>query len=287
MPIILANRRASGFKNPLRRRLLTLFARKLKAGLHVLSPKRLMSRKYDARDVIIAGGDGSFDSALNNPSFKNARLGFFPLGAGNALYHHFYKGYWLSDLQKTVRLKESKMDVLEVKWEGGSRQTVFLSLGFDAEVMQHTKKKEHGLVGYVRGMYRAARQKLHAPVIEGRVDGKKVTWRSCVNVSIGKIPYFGYGLKAIPGKVDEADGFVYGYVCHNWAHKVLHFPARLLAGTLALVGQKGPFDKIKARRLKLSSKVPLAVQAGGEFLGYSTWVDVKVKRQQSVLVGHK
>ena len=46
----------------------------------------------DDQQIIIAGGDGSFESALNYKPFWKKRLGFFPLGAGNAFYSYFYKG---------------------------------------------------------------------------------------------------------------------------------------------------------------------------------------------------
>lgn len=284
-PVILANRSSGRGRDRLRLSLLRRFARKCKAKLRWLSPRSLF-RKIRGADVIVAGGDGSFEIALNEPGLRNKRLGFFPLGSGNALFPFFYKGRWIGELRNDIKLKESVVDVLELKWDGGSRETLFLSVGFDADVMRLTEKKRHGLMQYVKGFWRTVVQKQERASVRCSIDGDEFQWVDCVNVSLGKVPYYGYGLRSIPGRVHADDGFVYGFVCHA-AHRVLRVPLRLLAAFLALFHIDWPFKRFKAKEFSLRSDVPLPVQAGGDFLGYSKSVVVRIKRQQRVLTGGK
>ena len=45
-----------------------------------------------------------------------------------------------------------------------------------------------------------------------------------------------------------------------------------------------PLVSINGKEITLKSEVPFPIQAGGEFLGYSQWIKVRVVRQQRVLV---
>ena len=47
---------------------------------------------------------------------------------------------------------------------------------------------------------------------------------------------------------------------------------------------KPPMLSFVGKNIHLKSEVPFPVQAGGEFLGYSEWVKIKVVRKQKVLV---
>ena len=108
---------------------------------------------------------------------------------------------------------------------------------------------------------------------------------NCVNFTLGKIPYIGYGIRALPGNVEPDDGNVYGSACINSHSLFLNKPVRLwglILGTLGL--NRPPLFSFKAKKFEIKSEVPFPVQAGGEFLGYTHWVKIKVKRQQKVLV---
>ena len=106
--VILTNKRSRGYRNLYRRRLLKLFARRRKAEIIFLpeteqmfmgvekkisgfsSPSHPPPHSFNSpslhshsHHIIIAGGDGSFEGALNYLPLKKESLGFFPLGAGN------------------------------------------------------------------------------------------------------------------------------------------------------------------------------------------------------------
>ena len=60
---------------------------------------------------------------------------------------------------------------------------------------------------------------------------------------------------------------------------------RLWALALAAFGmEKNPLLSLKGRKFTVRSEVPFPIQAGGDFLGFTHWVKVRVKRKQKVLV---
>ena len=129
--MILANKRARGYKDKYRRRLLKVFAKRRKASVIHLPPKKKMfedlgNKIKENQQIIIAGGDGSFEGALNYKPFNDKLLGFFPMGAGNAFYSYFYKGKRFEYLRSRFNFREMKLDVLELEWEKGKKQTLFL-----------------------------------------------------------------------------------------------------------------------------------------------------------------
>ena len=158
--LILVNPKSGGFTNPYRRRLLRIFARRRKAEMIVLPNSKniysgLKHKINSYGQIIIAGGDGSFESALNNRCFKNKSLGFFPLGAGNSYYSYFYRGKRFEYLRSRFKFKELLLDVLELKFNGRKIQTTFLSLGIDAEVIKQIKQvKNHNFdATVIRAIY--------------------------------------------------------------------------------------------------------------------------------------
>jgi len=112
---ILANKKAGGYKNGYRRRLLEKFAKKRNAPIFFFPMNRkdmLIGSEEKVKDydqVVIAGGDGSFDSALNHTPLNHKTLGFFPLGAGNALYAYFYRGKRFEYLRSRLVLEKQSL----------------------------------------------------------------------------------------------------------------------------------------------------------------------------------
>jgi len=289
--IILANTKARGYHDAYRRHLLRLFARRRKARIIYLPLKsnmyagirsKLKSRPY----CIIAGGDGSFESALNHPAFHRKSLGFFPLGAGNSFYSYFYRGKRFEYLRSRFPFREMELDVLELEWDVGTLQTTFLSLGLDAEVLRFTPPRtKHGLNDYIRASVRAL---VHAQA-EYRwkitVDGVNHTFTNGVTITLGKIPYYGFGLRSLVGKIPPWDGQVYGVAVVNNYPVVFNKLIRLWGLVIAQLNlERLPLVAFQGREILIESTGPFPLQAGGEFLGYATYVQVKVKRKQKVLV---
>ncbi len=289
--IILANKRSRGYHDLYRRRLLKVFARRRKAPIYYLPSEKNMFLNIEAAKelpsrVIIAGGDGSFESALNHKPFWKKSLGFFPLGAGNAFYSYFYRGKRFEYLRSRFHFQESNLDVLELTWERGKRQTTFLSLGLDAEIIHLSKRTRQAGLGdyFVAGVKGARLAKAHFN-FQVLIDNEEQNLDNCVTLTLAKIPYFGFALRSLLGKVDPADGDVYGLAVVNTHPKISNKAVRLWALLFANFNLlKAPFAALKGRKIEIKSSEPFPLQAGGEFLGYTSWVKIKVIRKQKVLM---
>ena len=289
--VILANKRSSGYYDIYRRRLLKVFSRRRKAQVYYLPFQKNMFKSVEKKislpkHLIIAGGDGSFESALNYKPFRKKSLGFFPLGAGNAFYSYFYRGNRFEYLRSRFQFLEKELDMLELSWEHGKIQTTFLSLGLDAEVMQLTKRTQQaGFWDYFVAGARGAVQAKADYDFHVLVDGKKQQFENGITLTLAKIPYFGFGLRSLLGKVDPTDGKVYGSMVVNSHPKISNKLVRLWALLFANFNLlKAPFVALKGKEIFVESAEPFPLQAAGEFLGYTSWVKVKVARKQKVLM---
>ena len=240
----------------------------------------------EVKQIIIAGGDGSFEGALNYRPFRSRSLGFFPLGAGNAYYSYFYKGKRFEYLRSQFDFKEINLDVLEVEWEGGKKQTTFLGIGIDAEVMRQSKtRSQHGFLDYVAGSYRTLVGVEGNFALWVQVDDEVFEWKNCPNLIFGKIPYLGFGVRSLVGDVVVDDGLVYGVACVNAHSAFFNKPLRLWGLFLGMMGvEKLPLVSLRGRNVFVKSEKPFALHAGGEFLGDVSWIRVRVVRKQKVLV---
>ncbi len=293
--IILANKRARGYYDNYRRRLLYLFAKRRGAEIIFFPASKNMYEgidkeidkykdKYD--QVVIAGGDGSFESALNYLPLHVKTLGFFPLGAGNAFYSFFYKGKRYEYLRSRFPFKEKELDIVELEWSGGKRQTLFVNLGLDADVIRYSQDRtEHGFFDYVRGCWRALRKAPSRYDFWVEINGRKKEFLNCPTIILGKVPYFGYGIRSLVGRIKYADGQVHGLAVVNRHAPQLNKLLRVWALILGMFNVEiPPLVSFKGKEIIIKSSLPFPIQAGGEYLGEGAWVKLKVVRKQKVLV---
>ena len=288
--IILANKKSSGYRDGYRRRLLRVFARRRKAFLYYLPPTATMFSGMSAvvkntKHILIAGGDGSFESALNYAPFHRKSLGFFPLGSGNAFYSYFYKGKRFEYLRSRFPFREMELDVLELEWERKKIQTTFVCIGSDAEVIHYRQPGKLGFWGYLVSVLKVAGRVKAQHSLECTIDRKKSTFENCINLTLAKIPYYGFAVRSIPGTVIPTDGKVYGTAVVNTHAKIWNKPVRVLGLFIAAMNlNRPPLVPLKGKKIVVSSEIPFPLQAGGEFLGYSQEITVRVARKQKVLV---
>lgn len=288
--IVLANKKSGGYSNAYRRYLLRIFARRRNAPIYYLSEKNLFrgveAKLRKKKNVIIAGGDGTFEAALNYKPLQEKNLGFFPLGAGNSFYSYFYKGKRFEYLRSRFPFREAPLDVLELEWEGGKRDTLFLSIGVDAEVAHAIKhKKRHSFADYFAAGAKVAFGEPIQYDLECSVDEKKYHWNNCINLIVGKVPYIGYGIRSLLGVSKEDDSTILGMACINTHSPVFNKALRLWGVFLTQLGLvKAPLISLKGKEFVVRSKEGFPLQAGGEFLGYAKWIKVRVKRKQKVLM---
>ncbi len=289
--VILANRKSGGYRDAYRRRLLRRFALRRKAKIYYLTNSGDVFEDAgkivcNAQQVIIAGGDGTFESALNNQTLQKKSLGFFPLGAGNSYYSYFYRGKRFEYLRSRFHFRETPLDILELQWEKGKKLTGFLSLGIDAEVIkQVTRKPNHTFADYWKAGTAVAFGPCISYDITSIIDGKSHYWENCFNLIIAKISFIGYGLRSLIGRIEPDDKHMLGMLSVNPHSQVFNKALRLWQIFLSQLNiAKAPLIPLKGKEFFIQSNQPMALQAGGEFLGYTKWIKVKVKRQQQVLM---
>ncbi len=289
--LILANPKSGGFNDHYRKHLLKVFAKRRKARI-IFLPKtkdifaEVEEKIRDYQQIIIAGGDGSFESALNHDIFKDKSLGFFPLGAGNSYYSYFYKGKRFEYLRSRFKFKEVLLDILELGFNQKKIQTTFLSLGIDAEVVKNIKSiQNHNLADYVTASLKVVLGPRLAYTIHCLVEDRIYRWENCFNLIISKIPFIGYGLRSTIGKVDSDDGVILGLANVNTHSSWFNKGLRIWAIIFTQLGlNKAPLIPFKGKVFTIESRTEFPLQAGGDFLGYTTKLNVAVKRKQKVLM---
>ena len=287
--VILANKKSSGYKDKYRRYLLRIFAKRRNAPIHYLSGKDLFSNVkkiiQDNKNIIIAGGDGTFEAALNYKPLQNKNVGFFPLGSGNALYSFFYRGKRFEYLRSRFKFREVPLDVIELEWDGHKRDTLFLGVGFDAEVVSYLQKCRHSFTNYVSAGLKVASQERNGHNLICTVDDRQYRWQNTVNLTLGKVPYIGFGLRSLLGNLKENDNYILGMACVNTHSQFFNKILRIWAIFLSQMGlAKAPLIPLKGKEFVIKSEKPFPLQAGGDFIKYTKWIKIKVKRKQKVLM---
>ncbi len=288
--IIIANPKSSAYRNVYRRHLLNIFAKRRGASILYLPKSKDMYQGLSKQlkpypHLIIAGGDGSFESALNYAPFQRKSLGFFPLGSGNAFYSYFYKGKRFEYLRSRFQFRETEIDVLELEWNHRTIETMFLSIGVDAEVIHYRSTGKLGFLWYLISSLNVAFKVKSDYKLKCTVDRKKYRFQHCVNFTLAKIPYYGFALRSLVGEVNPNDGKVYGVAVVNTHSKIWNKAVRVLGLLLAAMNlEKSPLLSLKGERIVVESETPFPIQAGGEFLGYATRMAIRVKRRQKVLL---
>jgi diacylglycerol kinase family enzyme/phosphatidylglycerophosphate synthase len=292
--IILANRKSGGYRHTYRRRLLRRFAKRRRAAISYLPHSKDMfhqikNKIMEADQVIIAGGDGSFESALNNKHLQQKSLGFFPLGAGNAYYSYFYKGKRFEYLRSRFNFHEVELDIIELTWEKGKIETTFLSIGADAEVIHQSRNlTHHNFADYFKASFKVIMGPRISYNLQCTVDNQTYSWQNCFNLIIGKVPFIGFGLRSLMGRMGNDDGNILGMAFINPHSAFFNKMLRVYSLVLTQLGfDRAPLFPLRGKSYHISSKLDFPLQAGGEFLGYTKWVKVKVIRKQKVLMIEK
>lgn len=290
--IILANKKSRGYHDGIRRKLLRMFARKRNSEVVYISPEEKMFENKEIikeikkhKHIVVAGGDGSFESALNHKILKKKVLGFFPLGAGNAYYSYFYRGKKFVYLRSKFKFKVSDLDVIKLEWDGGSKETTFLSIGIDAEVIRLSKKRTHlGFLDYVYGSWKTLLESKANYALALDIDGKKICWDQCANLTLTTIPFLGFDLRSVISKCNN-DGKINCQAVINKDSLLFNKLLRLWALILSQMRMEHPpIYEFSGKKIEIFSEVPFPIQAGGEFVGYSQHLKVQVVRKQKVLV---
>jgi len=176
--------------------------------------------------------------------------------------------------------------VVEVEWEKGKIQTTFLALGVDAEVPYYQKNESsHGFIHYIRASWVALIRSKPAYDLICKIDGKEEELHNCVNFTLGKVPYYGYSIRSLVGEIPSNDGNVHGLAVVNTHAVYLNKIARIWGLILSSLNlEKHPLVKFAGKKFEIKSGIPFPFVVGGDFVAFTTWIKVRIKRKQKVLV---
>ncbi len=246
--------------------MLTDAARILQAGVYGLDAgskeefvacARELAGKCDV--LVVAGGDGSLSDVINAINTKERPIAFIPLGSGNAMGHALHVRGSISHV--ATRIREGRVHEFDLIRCDERRLAYAVSIGLEGAVI---KRRNHyrargfsGFKAYLMALLSTYFRELKGVKATVVTDGQPCETRSLLSVMIMKQPYYGYGLKVMPGAcLDDRRLHV----------RVLHtgLMSSLVAGATSLtVGNRVGFYRT-GERVSVVLEKPLLMQADGD-----------------------
>ncbi|MEL7144932.1 MAG: diacylglycerol kinase family protein [Bacteroidota bacterium] len=159
-----------------------------------------------AEDVVIIGGDGTFNAVINGLDYQQNTIGFIPAGTGN-------------DFVKMLNIGSTEIDYFECAALGKSRlidvgqcnSQLFLNgvgIGFDGQIVAEMQKHKKWLSGHAAYYYEVLRilSTYRERDFQFHMDGVAEN-ASLILMTIGNGSTFGGGFKLTP-HADLADGLL-------------------------------------------------------------------------------
>lgn len=209
--------------------------------------------------LVVAGGDGSLSDVINAVNTLERPIAYIPLGSGNAM------GYALrlrgSIAETATRIKEGRIHEFDLIECDERRLAYMTSIGLDGAVIrQRDAYRAKGWSGFKA--YLAAFFTIHFIQYQGvaaciRVDGDLIESPSLLSLMITKQPYYGYGLKVMPG-AGFNDGKLHLRVLNTgWMSSLVAGATSLTVGNRAGLYRRG-------ERVSVVLERPLLLQADGD-----------------------
>jgi diacylglycerol kinase family enzyme len=220
---IITNPASGNFRLSRRRKVLAHAARILRAevcGLDTTSKEEFLACARDLAGkcdvLVVAGGDGSLSDVINAIDIKERPLAYIPLGSGNAM------GYALrlrgSVKKVAARIKEGRIRDFDLILCDEKRLAYMVSIGLESAVIK--KRDEYkaqgtsGFKAYLMAFLAAYFKDFKGIRARIAVNGQSFEASSLLSLMIMKQPYYGYGLKVMPGaRLD--DGRLHIRVLHK------------------------------------------------------------------------
>jgi diacylglycerol kinase family enzyme len=220
------------------------------------------SLSNDFEVLIVAGGDGTFSDVLNSELNPQVTLAYLPLGSGNALRH----GLELpTSVEKWyARFQRKQVKELDLILYNDSYRCFFSGIGFEALVMQERqrmrKKGYDGFLAYgipiAKGIL-SFHPRFSASI---EIDGTKYQINDILTISLGKHPYYGYGIKANP-YAQWDDGLIH-------LRPINESPISLTWRLpYAFFGTLTPKTYFKGKTMTITAESEHPIQCDGEFMG--------------------
>jgi diacylglycerol kinase (ATP) len=210
--------------------------------------------------VIVAGGDGTLNAALQALAGAGLPLGVLPLGTANNLARTL--GIPAS-LEAACRLAaHGARRWIDLGWVNGRYFFTTASIGLSVqitEVLTYHTKQRWGALAYAVAAFRALAlsRPFHADIIWNREKRHSRT----VQVVVGNGRYYGSALPvAEDATIDDARLDLYSLEVAHWWELIMLLPS-LRRGSH---GRKRSVEALRATEFEIQTRQPLAVNVDGE-----------------------
>jgi len=246
--------------------LLAQAARILQAGVYGLDTTSKEDFLACARDLaekcdvlVVAGGDGSLSDIINAIDTKEKPIAYIPLGSGNAMGHALHLGGSIA--QVATRILEGQVLDFDLIQCDDRRLAYMASIGLEGAVIQkrneYKAKGTSGFKAYLMAFlvaYAKDFRGVHAAIA---INGRRCETSSLLSLMIMKQPYYGYGLKVMPGaRLDDRQLHV----------RVLRtgLISSLVGGVTSLTVGNRAGSYLTAEQISVELERPLFMQADGD-----------------------
>jgi diacylglycerol kinase family enzyme len=222
-----------------------------------LACARDLAAKCDV--LVVAGGDGTLSDVINAVGTKGKPVAYLPLGSGNAMAHALRLHGSIEEA--ALRIKEGRIRQIDLIQCDERRLAYMVSLGLESAVIQKRNKYKaqgvSGFKGYLMAVAAACLKDVKGIKARIVIDGRSYQKSSLLTIMIMKQPYYGYGLKVMPGaRLDDGK-------LHVRVLRTGMMPS--LAGGMAslTIGNRMGFYRA-AERVCVTLEKPLIMQADGD-----------------------
>jgi diacylglycerol kinase (ATP) len=205
---IITNPASGNLSLPRRRELLADAARILQAGVYGLDAgskeefvacARELVEKCDV--LVVAGGDGSLSDIINGIDTRDRPIAYIPLGSGNAMGHALHIRGNIADV--AMRIREGQVHEFDLIQCDEKRLAHMASIGLEGAVIQrrneYKAKGTSGFKAYLMALLVAYFKEFKGVKASIVINGQPYQTSSLLSIMIMKQPYYGYGLKVMPG----------------------------------------------------------------------------------------
>lgn len=164
-----------------------------------LACARDLARKCDV--LVVAGGDGSLSDVINAIDTRQRPIAYIPLGSGNAMGHALSLRGSIAEV--ATRIKEGRIRDFDLIQCDERRSAYMVSIGLEGAVIkkrdEYKARGASGFKPYLMAFLAAYVKDFKGVKARIRVNGQALEIGSLLSIMIMKQPYYGYGLKVMPG----------------------------------------------------------------------------------------
>ncbi len=219
------------------------------------------------REVIVAGGDGTINEALQGLAGKDVRLAVWPRGTANVLARELGLPFKAERVaQMIARGKTRRISIGCATNEArGERRYFFLmaGVGLDASVVRGTNSNLKRRVGEAAFWYSGLQHLARWQPVSFDVEVEGETYPATF-AAIGKAAHYGGNLAITPGARLDDEQFEICVIDSNSKLRYLHLLSQAMRSTG--VAEQLPHTRLfKASRVRVTGES--LVQADGELIG--------------------